>query len=597
MVLVSTFSVGLAQTGQSTIPFYPLDKVQPGLQGEAHTVFEGTLVEPFDISILGVLKNVRPKHDLILGRLSGGRVERTGVFAGMSGSPVYIENQLVGAISYSFPFATEAIVGITPIRDMINIFQEGGAVSPLRASRQVNPQQIYEETLQAANQQPIHGVGVPVQSSLTGGRDLGRLVPIATPLNLSGFSPATIEHFAPRLNALGLLPVQGIGTAQGTGDLDSPLEPGSTVTVQLVRGDVDVSASGTATHISGDRVYAFGHPFMSIGYTDLPLNQGSVLTVIPNLQTSQKVSATGKLIGTIRQDRSTGILGITGTTPQLTPVNLSLRTSRNETKRFHFDVATDPFLTPFLVTFVVHNSIVSSERTVGPQSLQVKSTISVKDQEEIYFENRVSDLASGPAMAAIASAAPVNFLLSSGFEDLVIQGVDLELTVEEELQRATLEKIWTSRLDVEPGEEVQLTLFLRRENGKTWTEKYPIKIPEEIGPGPLEIRVSDGMTLSQTEVNSRPGEFVPKDLPQLIRAINNLRKNDRLYVRLTRKEPGAVVAGEGMPGLPPSMLALYNSEQTAGDVKLVQEVAYLEHELPATEFVLQGLKEIKINVK
>jgi len=589
------FLVTLPLFGQS-VEFYPLESIQPGQTGYGKTVFEGTRVDTFQVEILGVLKNVGPKQNMILARLSGGPIARTGVFAGMSGSPVYIEDKLIGAVAYAFPFAKEPIAGITPIREMVDIFKEKPESGPRRA-RRVNPDKMYDVAQLPSFLSHFELPQFFVEPSLTRWQDLGRLQPIATPLNLSGFSPRSIQQFSSQLELLGLVPVRGMGTARMEAYEDVPLQAGSTITVQLVRGDIEVSASGTATHIEGDRIYGFGHPFLSIGTTDLPLNKGAVLTIIPNLMTSEKVSATLEPIGSIKQDRATGIMGVAGEEAQLIPVRLRLHTSRNEVKELNFEVVTDNFLTPFLMSFTVHSSIVSSERSIGDQTIQVKCTISIKGQSDVNFESSVSDLVSSPVFAALAAASPVNFLLNSGFEELVMEKIDVEITAVEQTREATVETIWQDRLEVDPGEEVHLTVFLRQSNGDTIIKKYPVKIPEEITPGPLKIVVADGMSLTREDAETGVGEFIPESLPQLIKAINNLKKNDRLYIRLVREQAGAIISGEGMPDLPPSLLALYSSRKTSGELKSMGEVIYVEHELPATEFVLHGRQEISVNVK
>ena len=596
LIFLTLFFVAAVSASAQTVGFYPLNQVQPGQRGYGKTVFKGSELERFEVEILGILKNVGPKQNMILARLSGEKVEKTGVFAGMSGSPVYLEDQLVGAVAFTFDFITEPIVGITPIHDMINIFTESPATRVGR-SQPVDPYQLYQVAHLQGISRDFELPRFQVDPSLTSGRNLGSLQPIATPLNFSGFSAGSIQPFVSQLDGMGLVPVWGMGTAQlGAGD-DAPLQAGSTISVQLARGDIDISASGTVTHVSGNKVYAFGHPFLRIGYTALPLNKASVLTIIPSLMTSQKISATGELVGSIKQDRATGIMGIIGEEPQLVPVHVSLRTSRNELKQYHFELAKDRFLTPLLVSLSVQNSIVASERSIGDQTLRVKSTISVRGQEDVNFENTISDQFSAPTLAALTASAPVNFLLNSGFEDVAIERLDVEITAVERTREANLEKVWQDRLEVEPGEEVELTVFLRQSDGETVVKKYPVKIPEEMGPGPLKIVIADGVSLEASNAQTTQGTFVPKDLGQLIRAINHLRKNDRLYIRLTRDRMGAVVEGEGMADLPPSLLALYGSGKTKGDTQSVSQVVYAEHELAATDFVLQGGREITVQVK
>ena len=577
--------------------FYPVESVKPGQRGYGKTVFEGTRAEEFEVEILGVLKNVGPKQDLILARLSGDRIDRTGIFAGMSGSPVYIDDRLIGAVAYSFPFAREPIAGITPIHETVEIFKEKPGVRPMRAGR-VNPYELYQMADSPLSRSFFAWPQAPLGLSLLPGQQTRtKLQPIATPLNLSGFSSQTITTFSPQLRSLGLVPVQGMGAAKVEDYEETPLEAGSTISVQLVRGDLDLSAAGTATYIQGRKIYAFGHPFLSIGYTDLPLSKAAVLTVIPSFRTSEKISTTTEFVGSIKQDRATGIMGLTGEKPTLIPVSLQLRTSRGELRDLRYEIVTDRFLTPFLMALTVHNSIVSSERTVGGQTLRVKTTISVKGQPEVNFENSVSELANTTVLAALAASAPVNFLFSSGFEELAMEEIRIEISAVEQTRVAVLEKIWQDKLEVKAGEEINLTVFLRKFNGELQVDTYPVKIPEEIQPGPVKLMVSDGLSLGQSDAESGLGGFVPQNLRQLVKAINNLKKNDRLYVRLYRNQLGAIVAGEGLPNLPPSMLALYNSRKTSGDVKPIDRVVYVEHELDATDFVLTGQQEIIINIK
>lgn len=256
--------------GAQTADFLPLSMVKPGMVGEGKTVFKGTQVDGFDVEILGVLENMGPKRSLILARLSGDKLERTGVFAGMSGSPVYVDGRLIGAIAYAFPFAKEPIAGITPIEEMVNIFKEGTPASNTRMARELHPHQLYE----VSSFSDLFSISKPIhfEGELSGSRfeDFGRLQPIATPLNLGGFTPEAVRVFSSQLSRLGLVPVFGGGSARLDDFADSPLQAGSTVGVQLIRGDMNINASGTVTHISGDKIYAFGHPFLSMGYTDMP---------------------------------------------------------------------------------------------------------------------------------------------------------------------------------------------------------------------------------------------------------------------------------------------------------------------------------------
>ncbi|HSR68193.1 MAG TPA: SpoIVB peptidase S55 domain-containing protein [Acidobacteriota bacterium] len=577
--------------------FYPLEMVKPGQTGVGKTIFEGNDIEEFQVEILGVLENFGPKQNMILARLSGGQLERTGVFGGMSGSPVYLEGRLVGAVAFSFAFSKEPIAGITPIGEMVDIFR---SKPPLRRSAGLNP-----SALQRLQQEPPDQSALlqerpeyQVKASWMGMGLEGKLIPIATPLSLSGFTPRSLASFEGRLRELGLIPLRGLNTNASNDYPQRPLQPGSSVSVQLVRGDMDISASGTVTHISGDKIYAFGHPFLGVGETDMPLNQAAVVAVIPSLQSSNKVSATLEPVGSIRQDRSTGIYGIRDAAPRMIPVSLKLETSRNDLAEYNFEIIDDAFLTPFMINLTVNNVIVSSERSLGAQTLRLKCDIQLKGQPNVVYESNIASMTSTPALAAVTLSSPVAVLLDAGFEDLEIEKLNFEISAQEKLRRGELIQVWQDRLEARAGEEVGLTLFLRRENGRVETEKHGVRLPEGLSAGALKIAVGDGISLSRSA--QRPGDgpdFIPRSLGQLVKAINNLKTNDRLYVRLFREQPGAVIGNQGMPALPPSMLALYKSRKTPDSVRSIDKVVYFEYELSEREYVLNGEKTVEVLIK
>jgi hypothetical protein len=577
------------------VQIFPLESVKSGLKGYGKTIFSGTEVGRFEFEILGTLENVRPDQNIILARLSGEILDRVGVFAGMSGSPVYIDERLVGAVAYAFSFATEPIAGITPIEEMLDIFKEEVSTSFQLGSGTRKDIREFYQVVSNPSLNHLQFPGLPGDSAVYSG--FGQLRPIDTPLNLSGFSEAALEPFYNQLKSRSFVPVFGTGAAATNDWPAASLEPGSTISVQLVRGDMEISASGTVTHVVGNKIYAFGHPFMGMGYTEMPMSTAGVIGVIPNLSNSQKISATLEPIGTMKQDRATGILGIKGQEPRLIPVNLKLQTSRNKSRTLNYEVVADSFLTPYLVTLTVHNTIVASERNIGSQTLQLKSTIFIENQPEVRFQMNVSDMVSGPALTAVMASAPVNFILSSGFEDVVIKKIDLEIAASEKVREAVLEKVWQDKIEVHAGEEVGITVFLRRSDGKTVSEKFPIKIPEGLEPGPLKVMIGDGLSITRVDADSEDTGFIPKNLGQLVKAINNLKRNDRLYVRLYRERKGAIIGGEGLPALPPSILELYNSRKTSGDIRPINQVIYVEHELPSTDFVLSGRKILEVIVK
>ncbi len=572
--------------------FYPLNDVKPGQKGIGKTIFHGSRIEEFQVEILGVLHNVGPNQNQILARLSGGPIETAGVFQGMSGSPVYIDGKLVGAVAFAMAFSKEAIAGITPIQEIVSIFEEKQIIPkepdsprPIRLSTLLNPSQ----TAVSAFRNTGLGFSTAQLSST--------LVPIATPLSFSGFNSAAIAQFAPQFQAMGFAPVMGglSGNAPAA-EKGSPLQPGSTLSVQLIRGDMDINASGTVTYVDGKKIYAFGHPFLGIGYTELPLNNAEVVTLLPNLQVSSKVSETTELVGSIVQDRATGVMGVIGKKPRMLPVTIRLTTSRNEEKTYNYEVVTDPFLTPFLMNFTVFSTLISSERGIGNQTLQLRTRIAVKDQPEVKMENSISAAANTPVFASLTVSAPVEFLLNSGFRDMELTKVDVDIVAVEETRQAQLDGVWQDKTRVRPGEDLELKVFLKKGNGEVVSQKYPVRVPEDVVPGPMYILVSDGNTLAQKDAEEEPGIFIPKNISQLIRAINNLKKNDRLYIRFYRHEPGVLIKGEGLPSLPPSVLSILKSGKTSGGIDPLRKAVYMEYELPQNDFVVSGQRVIRIDV-
>ncbi len=596
-LFLGLWSLFAVTASAQTTEFFPLSGLKPGMKGIGKTVFQGSQIETFDVEILGVLEKIGPGQNLILAKLSGNRLDDYGVFAGMSGSPVYIDGKLLGAVSYAFSFATQPIAGITPIGEMINVFKDHTPTSFRLAQKRMDFSQLYRADSLGLFRLGSRTDGIDPGAAFPALSRFGSLRPIETPLGLSGMTAAAVSPFVGLFNSIGLTPVLGAGAAASDETADAPLEAGSTVAVQLVRGDMDISASGTVTYVDGNRVYAFGHPFLSVGNTEMPMAKAAVLGVIPNLMNSQKISATTETVGSITQDRATGILGVKGTNPKMIPVNVNLTTGPSDTRKFHYEVVTDSLLSPLLVAMTVENSITSSERAIGGQTLQVKCRIALKGYPEVSFENSTSDLTGSSGIAGIAAAAPVNFILTSGFEDIVMERVDVDVTATESTREAVLEKVWQDATEARPGEEVGITVFMRKSNGEVTSAKYPVKIPDGLTPGPLKILIGDGLTLSRADAESDDAEFIPRNMGQLVRAINNLKTNDRLYIRLYREQAGAVVGGEGLPGLPPSILALYSSKKTTGDVQPIKQVVFVEHELPATDAVVSGRKIIEINVK
>ena len=584
----------------SNAQFFPLSELKEGMRGTARTVFRGSEPEEFQVEILGIIPGyIGPKQDMIVGRISGGAADRTSVFAGMSGSPVYIDGKLVGAISYSFPFSKEPICGITPIAQMLSIFEQNQNTK----TKSKEPRAVSVAELAATDWKPNFTETAKTSSIITGANSMlessagQSFQPIATPLAFSGFSAETLNKFAPQLASAGLMAVSAGGGAARISPLkksnENTLKGGASVSMSLIRGDVSIAAAGTVTMRDGDKIYAFGHPFLSLGTSDLPMFESSVVTVVPSLNNSFKLAVPNEMVGTMTQDRATGVYGKLGQTAKMIPVKLSLETSRGQSQSYNFEVAKDEFLTPILLNMTVYNSLTANERGLGDTLISISGEVKLKNQSPVKIERRFSG-SSASQLASAAVAIPVNALLDSHFDDLQISEINLSLTSTDGSKTATLERLALDRTEVKAGETFEVQAFVRTDTGRVLAQKIPVTIPAGTPNGTLLVTVGDGGSLNSTAAFR---QFVPKNLSELIKTINDVKKSDRLYVQTSRVTSGAVVGASEMPNLPPSMLATLNNDRTVGGFKPTVTTVLTEQELAPADFLVFGQQVLTIEVK
>ncbi len=579
---------------------FPLAELKEGMRGTAKSVFRGTKSEEFNVEILGILPNwIGPKQDMIVGRLSGANAERTFVFAGMSGSPVYIDGRLVGAIAYSFPFAKEPICGITPFEQMSSLVEQVPSVKLVATSlRTFTYAELLSDKWQptiAANSSERLASGFSADSRLIAiaGQTFR---PIATPVTFAGVSQRTLDAFSPYFLNAGILPV----AAAASNAPISPLKPynentllgGDSVVVHLARGDIDIAAAGTVTLRDGEKIYAFGHPFFSLGATSLPMSESHVVTVVPNANNSFKLAVPDALVGTMTQDRATGIYGSLGRSPRMLPIKVKFTNSRGRAEEMNFESAFDELLTPLIVTVGVTNSIVAQERNIGDTTIEVKGEIAVRGEQPVVINRR---FAGNQAVnfASSSAAVPLAALLRSNFEGLDVTGITLNIKAIDGSKTAVLDRISVDKTQVRAGESIEVTAFERTESGKFIEQKIPLKIPADASAGQLTITVGDGNAIQQ---NSAVTQFTPRTAAELIAIINRLKRPDRLYAVLTRTTSGAVVGASEMPNLPPSVLATMNNDRTAGGSRPMIQTTIFETELPSLEYIVTGSQSLTFEV-
>jgi hypothetical protein len=512
--------------------FFPVKDLRPGMKGVGKTVFQGDKIEDFQVEILGVLENVGPKQSLIIVRVSGGPLEHTGVMQGMSGSPVYIDGKLVGALAFSFPFSKDPIGAIRPIEEMLPVANTPPAVTAPPSNNL------------------FAGLSKPESPN-------GSMIEIATPLSFGGFTRATIDHFAPQLTALGLEPRQGVGLGGRVQDrMGNPadLHPGSMISVELMTGDLSAGADGTVTYIDGDKVFAFGHRFLAVGPTGIPFARSEVLALLPNLNSSFKISTPRELMGVISQDRATAVSGTLGKRANLVPVEISMNRGGRLIDTYHVNMVNDRYLSPILLQMAVFSSIDATERSAGPGSISLKGEIELDGLAPVPVSGTYAGEANLPLQASLAPALPLAYLMQSGFDDLHVKKISLSIDSVDRHKALQIEDVSTSRHEVHPGESIEIYTRLAGDNGLeiVRTTKYTVPIGAE--PGTLFFSVADGSQTSIGELRASYGS-TPRNTNQLIETVKRLRASDKAYMRVWRFNPSYQVSGEELPD-PPASLAL-----------------------------------------
>jgi hypothetical protein len=465
---------------------FPLSDVKPGMKGVVYTIFEGDQIEKVDLEVIGVLHNaVGPNLDVILVRLLGDKVQQTGVVAGMSGSPVYIDGKLVGALALKLgSFTKEAIGGVTPIANMLEIQRPPVALpTPSRSASAGTPENV--------------GLGRDFAQPISAGGAGQFLVPIETPLIASGLYPETLARFGKEFSSWGMAVMAG-GTAAPSID-DAKLKPGDMVGIDLVRGDLSISSGCTVTTVQGDNILACGHPLFGFGNVSMPMSRAHVLMTLASAQASTKIISTGATIGTLTQDRQTAIMGKLGAGPAMIPLDMTLNTPAEE-KKYHFEVIESPELTPTLVAAVAYNGIIGSPAYGEGPTLHLEGSIEIKGHTPVQLDDLFApaDQTTPAALfAALAVQSAFGQIYSNPYELPQIERVSLQVRALPERQWAVIDNAWLDRSAVQPGETISVKVLLRPYRGVPFLQEIPMTIPDQTTRGSLELVVSDAAFLNR----------------------------------------------------------------------------------------------------
>lgn len=567
----------------SLTAIFPLKDIRPGQHGIGKTVFSGNRIEEFQVDVLGVLENIAPKQSIILARLSGGPLEKTGVLQGMSGSPVYIDGRLVGAVALAFSFAKEPIAGIRPIEDMLPL---GAPVAREdRASNPVHRASYGELSWPDATPKPTNS----------------DLIEIATPISMTGFTAGTLEHFSKDMRKFGWEPRQGLSSGGNIPPkLGNPsqLHPGDMISVQLLSGDYSVGADGTVTEIDGKRLFAFGHRFLAVGGTELPFARASVITVLANVQASFKISSALEWMGSIVEDRSTSVYGELGRRASTIPVNIELHGARHSPFFYHMQLVNDRILSPFILQMAIFNSIDATERTLGTGSFALHGEIRFEQGvPPLKLDNTYAGDFGVAQQASLGVASPLSYLMTSGFDSLKVKDVNLIIDVSEKKKVLQVDQVAVSKKETHPGDTIELAITLAGENGVELLRTAHYMVPVGASAGTLQFTVADATSANITEFQQSIG-VQPKSSSQVISLLNGLRPNNYAYVRVWRTDAAFTVQGTDLPDPPPSIaLLLAKSQATPQTSWYGRGSTVAQIQIDTGDGVVTGSKTVQVEVK
>lgn len=540
----------------------PLDQVRQGMQGYAYTIFAGDQIEKFDLEVIGVMPNfLGPRQSIILVQLKGPKVEHTGVVAGMSGSPVYLEGKLAGALSLKLGvFTKEAIAGVTPIEDVLHSAQDNA--SSISAQQFALPNEAASRT------------GLPSGSALE---------PIATPLVFSGFQSATLQQFAPQIQNYGFVAAQG-GTATPRPE-DAHLVPGDMAGMVLVQGDASINSACTVTAVQADRVFLCGHPFLSLGDVQLPMARSRVVTTLASELASTKIVNVGGAIGTITGDHLTAVTGKLGAPPAMIPLDLAIANGTGE-KKLHFELVNHPKLTPLLVALTTFNGLTQNAIYGEGTTLHLSGEIRLQGHAPVLIENTYAPGDSlSPDGLPIALSVQSIFLrlFTNTYELPSVEHISLRVESVPGRQSFTIDSAWLEKGEAAPGETLRVRVLLHPYRGPARIEETTVRVPDQIAHGTaLRVLVTDGDLLNRA---SRGFVFSGSSGPatgldQLITLLNRERRNDRLYVGLFVPSPTILWDDKELPNAPLSEINVIDGRPAPGSVQVLRESLASEASVP-----------------
>ncbi len=621
-----------ARAGGRGLPdIFPADEVEAGMRGVGYTSLRGEEPEEFGFEVLGVLHSFHPQGRIFLVELEHAMFDDSGVIAGMSGSPLYIDGQLLGAVAYGFTNSIKPIAGVTPAGEMQVPFGmgpaerdeppgAGGAKARARDALSARVRRIAEEhrenllSSEAAKYKLLESFvaahwhsagefrdGVSIEgfrgAPAEPARDMpdARLRPLPVPLTFSGVEIGRLDALASVMRSGGLMAVQGPRTnlpPPEEDDMEALLTPGRPIGVVLMSGDIDIASMGTLTFSDGEKVAAFGHPMTGAGDTDLPLALGHVETVVPSRFMSFRLTSSRRIIGSVIQDRQSAIVGKLGRQAPMFPATVNVTGAHDATYRY--ELAGHWQFAPVVALNAAALSALRWEGTDEEMTVHATSRITLKGVDEpLVLQNIYAGFDPlRPAFELVM--VPVQSLMLNPFEHVEIESLEVDFHVEKGIKAAAIEAVRVERSEVRPGEEVRMWVTLRRFHGPAHVEEISLQIPEDAEPGRVvRIRLSDAAGMLSSFIDRDPGLFRPRSLEGLMESLQVMPDNTRLYVTGDVVRKGLRYDQEPMPGLPGSVRNMLEFGTVRGKTAPLMEG--VTHSVE-TEWVLEGEGAVQVKI-
>lgn len=579
--------------------YWDIKDVRPGMKGTGQTVMVGTKLEEFGAEVLGVMRGVSPGRDMVLCRLTGCNLEHAGIIQGMSGSPIYIDGKLLGAVAFAWEFAKDPIAGVTPFQQMVQYVRSNDRRIAAESTdggihAAYNPTSMYVDGL--SNDSTDSGLPVPVS-----GGSLAGMRPIAMPMAATGFSPRALAVLGDRLRPLGLAPMAGGGAPEQVirEEGDRPLVPGAPLSIAMVTGDFDLSGIGTVTHVEGNRVYGFGHPMFSLGACEFPMMTGYIHTVYPRASVSMKMGSPLRVVGVVDTDVSTGVAGRIGPKPDMIPLDVRVKTGRySEPHTYHVQLVREPNLLPSLVMSVLTNAIDTEGNLPEELTAKVNATIKLKGHDPI----EIHDTASGPRYtgpmgpAALFSpvASIVNILVRNAMAPVRIESIDCDVEIDSGRTVAQIESVRLATDRLQPGETVKASVILKPFKGERQTVTLDLALPADLEDGTYDVSVCDMVNSLRRRLRNEPALTEPRDLAGVLKTIQFQvgPRRTGLYLHVTLPDRGLAIQGQALPSLPGSARAVLSTSRQSPEPPVRTDLIAVAD----TPYVVEGLQTLRITV-